>query len=377
MIYLDHAATTPISEKAIEAWVTANKTYFANTSSLHEPGEAAHQLLSTCQHQLAALIHCQPDEIYFTSGGTESNHLALESLYLANRHRGNHVITSAIEHPTVHSFFQQLESEGVEVTYLPVNEYGLISLDDVKRSTREDTFLASIQHVNAEIGTIQPLQEFGHWFRDHNIVFHSDCVQSFGKLFIETHSFLLDALSISSHKVYGPKGVGAVFLSNKTDWAKIRPLTSHQRGFRPGTLNIPGIASFTQAAIDIHQDLEKRKKQAWNLRNKFLNKLKVLGNKLRIEGHNSETHQLPWILGLGVEGVQGQYMLLSLDRHQICISTGSACQSEEFDASSAMNSIYENEQERLRFFRVSFGKDTTWADLETSAEKMLQIARQL
>ncbi|MGJ9383604.1 IscS subfamily cysteine desulfurase [Salipaludibacillus sp. CF4.18] len=376
MIYLDHAATTPISENAVNTWIKANDSFFANTSSLHEPGEVANQLLTTCQRQLATLLDCQSDEIYFTSGGTESNHLALESLYLANKHKGNHVITSSIEHPSVHSFFHQLEEKGVEVTYLPVDHHGLIDIEEVKKATRNDTFLASIQHVNAEIGTIQPLAQLGDWFKECAIIFHSDCVQSFGKIPINTPAFSVDAISISSHKIYGPKGVGAVFLSNKVNWSKIRPLTSHQQGFRPGTLNIPGIASFTQASVDIHEQLEDRRIQAWSLREGFISAIAPLGDKLRIEGHPLKSNQLPWIIGISIKGIQGQYMMLSLDRHNICISTGSACQSEEFDASSAMNSIYLSEQDRLRFFRISFGKHTTKQDLSITATKILEISKE-
>ncbi|PYZ94079.1 cysteine desulfurase [Salipaludibacillus keqinensis] len=376
MIYLDHAATTPISSSAMKTWIKANEDYFANASSLHEAGEQASQLFITCKKQLAKFVGMDYGDVFFTSGGSESNDLALQSLYLSHKHRGNHVITSSIEHPTVHSFFRTLEENGVEVTYLPVNTNGLVSLEDIKSATRPDTFLASIQHVNSEIGVIQPLASFGEWFIENGIVFHSDCVQSFGKIPIHMGNSYLDALSISSHKIRGPKGVGAVVMSKNVDWSPVHPLTSHQEGFRPGTLNVPGIAAFTQAAIDMYEHLEEKRANAWQLRKNFIDSLTPIRDRLHIEGLSDDSMQLPNILGLSIKGVQGQYMLLSLDRFQICISTGSACQSNKLDSSSAMNAIYSTEQERLRFFRISFGYDTTSEELAYVAEKIIDIAKE-
>lgn len=376
MIYLDHAATTLISTEAMNTWIEASQNYFANSNSLHESGEQSSQLWKTCRKKLAPLVGTSNENVFFTSGGSEANFLALNSLYLAHKHLGNHAITTAIEHPTVHSFFKQLEEKGVEVTYLPVNEYGLVSYEDVRKATRPDTIIASIQHVNSETGVIQPLKKLGVIFKEHQVLFHSDCVQSFGKIPIDMVSFGIDAISVSSHKIHGPKGVGAVFFHEKINWASVYPLTSHQRGFRPGTLNIPGIAAFTHAAMDMHEIMEENRENAWQLRKSFLKQLKLLGDRLKIEGHPEQPMQLPWILGLAIHGVQGQYMLLSLDRFQICISTGSACQSEELDGSSAMNAIYSSEQERLRFFRISFGKSTTLEELTFVAEKILEIANE-
>jgi len=273
-------------------------------------------------------------------------------------------------------FVRQLEEQGVEVTYLSVNKYGLVSLEEVRKATRPETILASIQHVNSETGIIQPLEEFGSFFKDKNVIFHSDCVQSFGKIPLDMKSFNVNAISVSSHKIHGPKGIGAVFLSENVNWASVYPITSHQQGFRPGTINIPGVAAFTYAAMDMHEHIDENRERAWLLRNKFLEKLNSLGDRLKIEGHPEQSSQLPWILGLAIHGVQGQYMLLSLDRFQICISTGSACQSEELDGSSAMNAIYSTEQERLRFFRISFGKKTTLAELTVVAGKITEIANE-
>ncbi|MCE7793689.1 IscS subfamily cysteine desulfurase [Salipaludibacillus sp. CUR1] len=376
MIYLDYAATTPMSDGAMETWMKASHSYFGNSSSLHEAGNNAHELIKTCKERFSSMAGCPPDRIFFTSGGSESNLLALESLYLANKHRGNHVITSSIEHPSVHSFFNRLEKKGVEVTYLPVGPSGLLQLEEVKQAVRPDTFLASIQHVNSEIGVIQPLRQLGEWFKGQGIVFHSDCVQSFGKIPFHLPSLNVDAASVSSHKLNGPKGVGAVFLSKDTEWESVYPLTTHQHGFRPGTLNTPGIAAFTHAAAEHYDRLQEEWAAAWHKRELFIQALSSLGARLTVEGSPSKEEQSPWIAGLAIHGVQGQYMLLSLDRFQICISTGSACQSGKLDSSSVMQAIYQSEQERLRFFRVSFGKNTTMEELLLAADKILQIAEE-
>lgn len=373
MIYLDYAATTPISKSAINVWIKTNEDYFANSSSLHEAGSHANQLIQTCKEQLASLVGVRQEHVFFTSGGTEANQLALRSLYKAHKHKGNHVITSEIEHPSVHAFFQELKEDGVDVSYVPVNAQGLIEVEDVKRLTRSDTCLASIQHVNSEIGVIQPIALLGKWFRMHGIPFHSDSVQSFGKIPLDLYSLHTDAISVASHKIHGPKGMGAVFFSKDCNWVSTVPLTTHQSGFRPGTLNTPGIVAFTQAAIDSQQSITENLQHSWQLRDLFLNKLAPLGERLVIEGATNKQQQLPSIIGLAIHGVQGQYMLLSLDRYHICISTGSACQSQKQDASPVMRAIYETEQERLRFFRISFGRMTRESDLIYTAEKIIEI----
>ncbi|MCD8511148.1 MAG: IscS subfamily cysteine desulfurase [Bacillus sp. (in: Bacteria)] len=353
MIYLDNAATTPMSANAIDTFVKASTEYFANTSSLHEQGEKAQNLLNKCRGEIGRIIGATANEVYFTSGGSESNLRALESLYLANKSKGNHVITSTVEHPSVHAFFQKLEKEGVEVTYTGVNDNGIVHLEEVEATVRPDTVMASIQHVNSEIGTIQPLQEISRILKKHNVIFHSDCVQSFGKIPVDVKELGVDAISISSHKVYGPKGVGAVYMNKDVKWNSVDLLTTHESGFRQGTLNTPAIAAFTTAALDMVTNMERNLEYMRELRETFLEQITPISHLLKIEGNPS--NQLPHITGMGIYGIEGQYMLLTLDRYGICISTGSACQSEKLEPSVAMKALNRSSQEVRRFFSCFYG----------------------
>ncbi|MBU9720766.1 MULTISPECIES: IscS subfamily cysteine desulfurase [Bacillaceae] len=370
MIYLDHAATTPMSRTALDVYVKAAEEFFANPSSLHEQGDKTKQLLDKCRSELSQLIHAHSDEIYFTSGGTESNIRALQSLYLGCKDKGNHVITTVLEHPSVQSFFVDLEKNGVEVTYLGVDTNGVISIEELEKSLRSDTILASIQHINSEIGVIQPIREIGNLLKKHGVLFHSDCVQSFGKIPIEVDTFSIDAISISSHKVYGPKGVGAVYLSRNTPWKAVDAFTSHEGGFRPGTVNTPGIAAFTTAAVDAVHQLDNSIKYMWELRALLINELSDISHLITIEGGTDSEKQLPHIIGLGIKGIEGQYMLLTLDRHGVCISTGSACQAGKQDPSIAMKALGKSTQEAKRFFRISLGRHTTQEEIIETAKQM-------
>ncbi|MCR6110199.1 IscS subfamily cysteine desulfurase [Bacillus sp. A301a_S52] len=373
MIYLDHAATTPMSDKAKKTWLEANDIFYANTSSLHEAGTHSAKLLMTCQYQLATLVGTNEDSVFFTSGGSEANILALESLFSANRKHGNHVITSNIEHPSVLSFFKRLEALGVEVSYVEAKRNGRVCVNSVIEALRSDTCLVSIQHVNSETGIIQPVSKIGEYLKEQPAVFHCDCVQSFGKILVTLDNLQADAISISSHKIYGPKGVGAVCLAPNTLWKSIYPLTTHQRGFRPGTLDMPSIAAFINSALDLHSHLEENLTYSWEKRQHFLQALLPLKNRLLVIGAPDD-HQLPTIVGLAIEGIQGQFMLASLDRFHICISTGSACQSTKATPPAIMHAFFKTEVEQLRFFRISFGISTTLEELEFTAKKIIQIA---
>ncbi|WP_096188179.1 IscS subfamily cysteine desulfurase [Evansella halocellulosilytica] len=366
MIFLDHAATTPMSENAMNSYMKANQDYFANTSSLHELGEKSKILLHSCRESIATIIHAKTNEIYFTSGGTEANQRTLQALFEANSHKGNHVITTKVEHPSVHSFFKTLECNGVDVTYLPVDQDGLIQISQLEQALRPDTILASVQHVNSEIGAIQPLAKIGSLLSEKNVLFHSDCVQSFGKIPIDVGAFHLDAISISSHKIYGPKGVGAVFLRAGASWKPLNPLTTHENGFRPGTLNTPGIAAFTSASLDMNENMTNNYHRLEDLKRVFFDELSDISGIIHVEGN--QDHTSPYIIGMSIYGLEGQYVMLTLDRHNICISTGSACQTGKQTASETMQALKKSPQEAKRFFRLSPGIDTTKDDMIKAAK---------
>ena len=249
MKYFDHAATTPLDIDAAKNFIDVSTMYYANTNSLHDMGETAGKIIENCRQEWGRLLNVDKNGIYFTSGGTESNFLILQSLLLANKVEGKkHIITSMAEHASIHSAMEILEERGYAITYLPLQENGIVNLEVLKKNIRKETVLVSIQHINSEIGSIQPIEKIGTYCKSKEILFHSDMVQSMGKLEVGKFTKYVDALSISSHKFYGPKGVGLAYINPVIPWIPFYPKGSHENGFRPGTVNTAGIASMTVAA---------------------------------------------------------------------------------------------------------------------------------
>lgn len=372
MIYLDYAATTPMSENALDVFIQASKNFYGNASSLHDIGSTAANLLEASRRQLAKRLNCEQNGIYFTSGGSESSILAITSLIEAHKEKGNHLITTKCEHASIYHLFQKLEKNGFEVTYLPVDEYGMVSLDVLKQAIKNTTILASIQHANSEIGTVQPIKEIGEIFHEKQVIFHCDAVQSFGKLPIDVKEMNIDSLSLSGHKIYGPKGVGAVYINPKLKWHSQLPGTTHESGFRPGTVNVPGIASFVTAADDICKNMEKEGKRLSALRQELINYLTALpAAKIMVEG--SSVSHLPNILGLRIVGMEGQFAMLECNRYGLAISTGSACSIGMQAPSRTMKAIGRTDEEAMSFIRLSFGKNTTRDDIIRTAEIFEEI----
>lgn len=374
MIYLDYAATTPMSEEALAVYVESAKKYFGNASSLHDIGTAANELLTICRKQIAQQIGGEEKGVYFTSGGTESNVLAIRSLAYAHRHKGRHIITSSVEHASVHAVCAQLEQEGFTVTYVPVDRFGQVNVEALERALTNETILVSIQHANSEIGTIQPLKQIGELLKKKQIVFHSDCVQTFGKIPIDVKQLHLDSISIASHKIYGPKGVGAVYMNPRVSWHMWLPNTTHEGGFRPGTVNVPGIASFTTAALEAEKKRETVQKKMNELRRYFLEQ--IAQKQLPMTVFEHPTAQLPQIVGCLVHGFEGQYVMLHCNRHGIAISTGSACQVGKQAPSKTMIAIGKEEDEAKQFIRLSFGAHTTKSDVETVVSVLEQLQKE-
>ncbi|MBM7660672.1 cysteine desulfurase [Bacillus mesophilus] len=371
VIYLDYAATTPMREEAIQTFTEASKHFYGNPSSLHDIGTKASTLLETCREELARLFSGQPQGVFFTSGGSESNILAIRSLLQGSTKKGKHLITTKIEHSSVFNLFQQLEKEGYSVTYLSVNSKGQVSLDELKKAIQPTTLLASIHHASSEIGTIQPIEEIGRLLHAENILFHSDCVQTFGKLPINVETSYIDSLSISSHKLYGPKGVGACYINPKHQWSPYFEGTSHEKGFRPGTVNVPGIASFLSAAQLIHENMKVETERLEMLRKQFLSGIIERELPIEVEGHATST--LPHILGLSIRGMEGQYAMLECNRHGLAISTGSACSVGKQAPSKTMMAIGKDASTAKQFIRLSFGKWTTATDIDQTIDTLGKI----
>lgn len=372
MIYLDYAATTPMSEVALDVFIQASKNFYGNASSLHDIGSTAANLLEASRRQLAKRLNCEQNGIYFTSGGSESSILAISSLIEAHKVKGNHLITTKCEHASIYHLFQKLGKNGFEVTYLPVDEYGMVSLDVLKQAIKKTTILASIQHANSEIGTVQPIKKIGEILHKKKVIFHCDAVQSFGKLPIDVKEMNIDSLSLSGHKIYGPKGVGAVYINPKLKWHPQLPGTTHESGFRPGTVNVPGIASFVTAADDICENMEKEGKRLSALREELINYLTASpAAKIVVEG--SSVSRLPNILGLRIVGMEGQYVMLECNRYGLAISTGSACSVGMQAPSRTMKAIGRTDEEAMSFIRLSLGKNTTRDDIIRTAEIFEEI----
>ncbi|GGE75490.1 IscS subfamily cysteine desulfurase [Priestia taiwanensis] len=371
MIYADYAATTPMSDEAIAAYTEAAKHLFGNSQSLHDAGTSSSSFLQMCRNKMATYINGEEKGVFFTSGGTESNYLALHSILLANKHRGNHIITTAIEHASIHNYLYELEQTGYEVTYLQVDEYGRISLEHLRQSITDRTIIASIQHVNSEIGTIQDIEAIGIILKENNVIFHCDCVQSFGKLPIDVKKYHIDSLSISGHKLYGPKGLGVCYINPKITWKSAFTGTTHENGFRPGTVPIPSIAALMTAVAHSIQSQEEEYIRIQQLRHYFMEQLRGLSYPIQIEEHPA--YCLPHIIGVTLSHIEGQYTMLECNRRNIMISTGSACAIGKQSPSVTMIAIGKTKEEAKTFVRLSFGKHTTEHDIDQIVEAFQHV----
>ncbi|MFL0364790.1 IscS subfamily cysteine desulfurase [Pseudobacillus sp. 179-B 2D1 NHS] len=368
MIYFDYAATTPMSEQALSVYIKASQEFFGNSSSLHDEGSQARFLLEQCRETLARLIGGKKEGIYFTSGGTESNLLSIISLARAARKRGNHVIASMAEHSSVHSALAFLEKEGFHITKLPLSSQGVIEPEELAAAIRPDTILVSLQYANQEIGTINPVDKIGRLLKEKGILFHSDCVQAFGKLDLRPLLPWIDSLSVSSHKIFGPKGIGAVYICPSLHWSPLFPGLTHENGFRGGTVNVPAVAAFTAAAEEVCRTSSLQKER--ELRR--LLKEKLTSSSFRwIEA--DETRQLPSIIGMTIQGMEGQLVLLKLNEQGCAISTGSACDTRSENGTKAILAMGYSIEKARQFFRISLSSRTTIQEIERLGNLLLGI----
>ncbi|MEK5037991.1 IscS subfamily cysteine desulfurase [Sporosarcina sp. FSL K6-3457] len=370
MHYFDYAATTPLHPKAAHVYSKLAQACYGNTSSLHEVGAEAQNMLALCREELAAMLGVHAAGLYFTGGGTESNLLSIISLAKANRHQGNHIITTAGEHPSIDSALAYLQEDGFTITTIPFTKEGFVDLQLFEKALTSDTILVSIQHINPEIGTIQPLEKIAAIVKERSILLHSDCIQSFGKIDLKPIAQLVDSLTISSHKVYGPKGVGVAYIHPRHRLVPVFPGLVHEAGFRGGTVNVPGIAAFITAASHLN-NLEHVYQ---TFRQAFLDKIMAYPHLFTIYQTSDNLQQLSQIIGLAVKNVEGQLIMLELNRLGFAISTGSACQVGQQHASKAMMALQIDPQQAKEFIRISFGNRTTIANVEALADCLIDIA---
>ncbi|MRX56929.1 aminotransferase class V-fold PLP-dependent enzyme [Bacillus idriensis] len=366
MIYLDYAATTPISDEALHVFAEASKKAFANSNSLHDEGDAARTLLEACRGQIADLIGGNASGVCFTGGGSEANVLAIETLLKNSPKHKNHIIASALEHSSIYNYLLSLEQKGYEVTFLLPDKHGKLHVEAIRDALTEQTALVSIQHANSEIGCIQNLENIGYFLHDKPVYFHSDCVQSFGKIPIKANAWKVDAISVSSHKVYGPKGVGGLYLNPRKHLTPVLSGGTHENGFRAGTVNVPGIAAFTYAAAAACSVMQTEFSRLESLKKRFSAKLSDYREHVHMINKDLDD-QLPTIIGLVIRGIEGQYMLLEANRRGLAISTGTACQIGMQTPSKALMAIGLTSDEALQYIRISTGKHTNAEDLDKMA----------
>ncbi|WP_342441070.1 cysteine desulfurase family protein [Lysinibacillus sp. FSL K6-0075] len=375
-IYLDHAATSPMNGQVIEAMTTAMQQVFGNASSIHRAGREARKYLDDARELLAKSIGAQAGEIIFTSGGTEADNMAILGTVYARANEGKHIITTQVEHHAVLHTCEKLERDGFEVTYLPVDQMGRVAVEDVQKALREDTILVTIMYGNNEVGTIQPIAEIGELLREHRAVFHTDAVQAYGLERIDVKQLQVDLLSVSAHKINGPKGVGFLYQKSGTPLASYALGGAQEKKRRAGTENIPAIIGFA-TAVQVANELREEKRSLYNHFKQIM--LDVFSQeKLAFHVNGDEVHSLPHVLNISFEGMEVESFLVNLDMAGIYASSGSACTAGSIDPSHVLVAMFGQSAEELRnSIRFSFGQDLTEKDIRHAAEKTAQIVKKL
>ena len=361
-IYMDHAATTPVAPEVLEAMIPYFTDFYGNASSLHSFGREAKEAIEDARRKIADLINAEPSEIYFTSGGTESDNLALKGITWRNRKLGCHILTSSIEHPAILEVCKTLAKQDFDVTYLPVTKEGLVELTSLESAIRKDTILISIMHANNEIGTIQPLHEIGEIAKERNIYFHSDGVQTVGKIPIDVKSLGVDALSISGHKLYGPKGIGVLYVQNGVKIESIQQGGGHESGLRSGTENVPGIVGLGRAAELAKNTMVEEAERLTSLRDRMKDFVLSRIEDSWLNGH--PTKRLPNNLNFGFKYIEGESLILYLDARGIAASTGSACSSKKLNASHVLTAIGLKPEYSHGSLRLTLGRSNTLDDVD-------------
>lgn len=372
-IYLDNSATTQCSEAVKNIVVKVMTEDYGNPSSMHIKGVEAERYVKEAAAAVAKTLRCQEKEIVFTSGGTESNNLAILGSAMANRRAGKHIITTAIEHPSVKNAMRFLEQEGFEITWLPVNEDGEISLSDLEAAVREDTILVSVMMVNNEMGALEPVEAAGRIIHSRNpaAIFHVDAIQAYGKFRIVPKRMNIDLLSVSGHKIHGPKGVGFLYIKDRT---KIRPISfggDQQKGMRSGTVNAPGIAGLGAAAREIYENFETKTEWMYELKAYFADRLRTLEN-VKLNGKTG-SESAPHIVSASFLGVRSEVLLHALEDRGIYVSAGSACSSSHPSAAGTLAAIGLDRAHQESALRFSFSVHTTKEELDAVFEALEEL----
>ena len=373
--YFDYAATTATKEEVLKEMLPYFTLNYGNASSIYSIGRKSKKAVEESRHKVAHAIGAEAKEIYFTSCGSESDNLAIKGVAFANKERGNHIITTKIEHPAVLHTCQHLEKDGFRVTYLNVDSDGLINLKELEEEITPQTILISVMFVNNEIGTIQPIKEIGEIAKKHNIYFHTDAVQAIGNVRINVNQLNIDLLSMSAHKFYGPKGMGALYVRSGVKFEKIQDGGHQERNMRAGTENVAGIVGLGKAIELAYENFDEYNKKLTDLRDYYFSQVEEKIPDIKINGHR--TKRLPGNANISFKFIEGESLLLYLDARGICASSGSACTSGSLDPSHVLLAIGLPHEIAHGSLRVTFGDDNTKEDVDFLVETLVEIVARL
>jgi cysteine desulfurase len=374
-VYLDSAATTYVSTEVLNEMMPCFNIFYGNANSIHTFGREAQGLVDRARDRIARAIGAKSNEIYFTSGGTEANNWAIKGIARANQNKGKHIITSQIEHPSVMETCKKLEKEGFQVTYLPVDKYGVVSLAELLHAITSETILITIMSVNNEVGTIQNIKAIGETAREKNIIFHTDAVQAFGSLKLNVEDMKIDAMSISSHKIYGPKGCGVLYIRNGIKVDNLIDGGHQERNKRGGTTNTPAIVGFGKAAEITTRDMPIFNEKMKKIREYFIKQVTEKIPHIIINGHPRQ--RVENMVNITFELIEGEAILLMLDFAGIAVSTGSACTSGSLEPSYVLRAMGIPSETANGSLRFSFTRSTTKSDIDYTVEKLVEAVDKL
>ncbi|MBE5819624.1 MAG: cysteine desulfurase NifS [Clostridiales bacterium] len=373
IIYLDHAATTRMNEQVLKEMLPFFSLEYGNPSSIYSIGRSAKRAIESSRRKVARVINAKVHEIFFTSGGSESDNLAIKGIAYNLKEKGNHIITTKIEHPAVLNTCHRLEKEGFKITYLNVDDKGLISLEELKNNITEKTILISIMYANNEIGTIEPIKKIGDIAKEHGIYFHTDAVQAIGNVKIDVEAMNIDLLSMSGHKFYGPKGIGVLYVRQGVELSKIQDGGHQERDLRAGTENVPGIVGIGKAIELAYENFEEKTNKLKELKKYCIEKLKENFNNIRING--DKENRLPGNVNVSFSKISGEELLLILDEKGICTSAGSACSSGTGKPSHVLVAIGLSDELANSSLRITLGNENTKEDIEYLIDCLKEIKK--
>ncbi len=374
-IYLDNNATTKTDEEVVKAMMPYLLDNYGNPSSIYKIGRENKKVVEDSREKIAKILNCEPNEIYFTSGGSESDNTAIRGIAYSYKNKGNHIITSKIEHPAVLETCKQLEKEGFEVSYIGTDENGIVDLEELKKEIKQATTLITIMFANNEIGTLQPIKEIGEIAKKNNIIFHTDGVQAVGSVLIDVKELNIDSLSLSAHKFYGPKGIGVLYVRKGIKFEKFVNGGHQERNKRAGTENVSGIVGLAKAIELAYQDLEENNKKIKELRDYYVEQVKEKIPYIKINGDMEK--RLPGNSNISFRFIEGEGLLLNLDLKGICASSGSACTSGSLDPSHVLLAIGLPHEIAHGSLRISIGKYNTKEEIDYLVENLVEIVGRL